>query len=157
MITQSWVPLRGGEQKFEASVPANACATKAGTSARKWRPWGVAGEHLRRSCVTRFNSDVMLCHSLDAVRAAIKARGPKVVRITFVTIALRPFFLCCTNSEPMFHCCSLRTVALVMYRLSKKSIRDQDLACAYAAACLSWPLGQLWSGGCRAVWHETGW
>ena len=43
------------------------------------RPWGVAGEHLRRSNVARYRDDVAVCRSLDAVRQAVVTHGPKVV------------------------------------------------------------------------------
>lgn len=72
-------------QSFASSVPCDVHASAAdGIPTRKWRPWGVAGEHLRRSCVTRFNPEVSVCHSFDAVRAAIEARGPKVVSTTLI-------------------------------------------------------------------------
>ena len=35
------------------------------------RPWGVPGEHLRRSAVARYRSDVSICHSMEEVRAAL--------------------------------------------------------------------------------------
>ena len=41
------------------------------------RPFGVAGEHLRRSRVTRYRSDVTVCTSLEGARAAMGALGPR--------------------------------------------------------------------------------
>lgn len=43
------------------------------------RPWGIAGDHLRRSNVERYRSDVAVCRSLEAIREAVKLHGPKVV------------------------------------------------------------------------------
>ena len=48
-------------------------------------------------------------------------------------------------------------VASATCRLSKRSFRAQDLECAFADACLTWPAAPLWSDGCRAACHETGW
>ena len=44
-----------------------------------YRPWGVAGPHLRRSNVTRYRPDVTVCHSLEAVREAVEGHRPKAV------------------------------------------------------------------------------
>ena len=81
-------------QNFAASLPPDVhpCAADA-LPTRKWRPWGVAGEHLRRSRVTQFNPEVAACQSLDAVRAAIEARGPKVVSNVLATLWGRPVLL----------------------------------------------------------------
>lgn len=40
-----------------------------------YRPYGVAGSHLRRSAVARYRDDVTVCHTLDDVRAAIALHG----------------------------------------------------------------------------------
>jgi hypothetical protein len=65
----------------EFGVPGSAVdATTAeendtlGTT-RQWRPWGVAGDHLRRSNVARYNDQVVACRTLDAVRAVVQGRA----------------------------------------------------------------------------------
>jgi hypothetical protein len=40
-----------------------------------YRPYGVAGSHLRRSAVVRYRDDVTVCHTLDQVRAAVVLHG----------------------------------------------------------------------------------
>ena len=58
---------------FQPNAPSGRCI--AGE-----RPYGVVGEHLRRSSVARYREDVSVCRSLVAVREAVALRGrPKAV------------------------------------------------------------------------------
>ena len=62
-----------------ASLPSFHPTVPAGRAIAGHRPFGVAGEHLRRSAVAQYRSDVAVCRSLDAVREAFAQHGPKVV------------------------------------------------------------------------------
>lgn len=43
------------------------------------RPYGVAGEHLRRSNVARYRDDVAVCRTLEEALGAVATFGPQVV------------------------------------------------------------------------------
>lgn len=43
------------------------------------RPFGVAGEHMRRSNIAKYRDDVAVCVTMEQIEAAVLLHGPKVV------------------------------------------------------------------------------
>jgi hypothetical protein len=60
-----------GLAEFHTAVPQGRAVTGH-------RPWGVVGPHLRRSTVTRYRTDVTVCHSLAEAQKAMMMPTPSI-------------------------------------------------------------------------------
>ena len=53
--------------------------TKSGIDIKAIRPFGIAGDHMRRSNIAKYRDDVAVCKSLEEINNAVELYGPKIV------------------------------------------------------------------------------
>ena len=69
-------------------LPAFVERVPRGRAVAGHRPYGVPGEHMRRSAVARYRSDVSVCRSMAEVRQAVAAHHKAVLKAEFSSSGL---------------------------------------------------------------------